>query len=346
MKEYPALTEPVKVDIIGDIHGCCLPLKKLLERMGYAPVEGVYQHPERIAIFVGDLIDRGPQIRETVELIYRMHQAGKAMVVLGNHEYNAVRYQRQTLNFLQGDPESGLPERLQKLMKETLNQFRAYPQEWQLYTDWFARLPLFIETSRFRVVHACWDDNLITAYRQRYPLQGVTPEFVEASKVEGSLESRTVDRLTRGTNMPLPDGMQLQSQDGFVRRFFRTKFWAASPKTYGDVVFQPDPLPYELAGSPIQSSHQERLLQYDTSAPPVFFGHYWLKGRPKPLQRNVVCLDYSAVNFGRLTAYRFDGEADLDENRFWWVYVDRNNDAGRMAVSPNDPQQPPQGAAS
>lgn len=329
MKEFPALTEPIKVDIIGDVHGCFTPLKKLLERMDYAAVDGIYQHPERIAVFVGDLIDRGPQIRETVELIYRMHQAGKALVVLGNHEYNAVRYQQQTLDYLRDTPEAGLPQRLQKLMKETLNQFRDYPQEWQRYTDWFAGLPLFIETASFRVVHACWDEGLIAAYKQLYPMQGLTPAFIEASKIKGSLESRTVDRLTRGTHMPLPDGMQLESKDGFIRRFFRTKFWEESPKTYGDVVFQPDPLPYEVADSPIQSKHQNRLLQYHPDAPPVFFGHYWLKGRPKPLQRNVVCLDYSAVNFGRLTAYRFDGEVELDEDRFRWVYVDRNNDVGR-----------------
>lgn len=329
MKEFPALTEPIKVDIIGDVHGCFTPLKKLLERMDYAAVDGIYQHPERIAVFVGDLIDRGPQIRETVELIYRMHQAGKALVVLGNHEYNAVRYQQQTLDYLRDTPEAGLPQRLQKLMKETLNQFRDYPQEWQRYTDWFAGLPLFIETAHFRVVHACWDEGLIAAYKQLYPMQGLTPAFIEASKIKGSLESRTVDRLTRGTHMPLPDGMQLESKDGFIRRFFRTKFWEESPKTYGDVVFQPDPLPYEVADSPIQSKHQNRLLQYHPDAPPVFFGHYWLKGRPKPLQRNVVCLDYSAVNFGRLTAYRFDGEVELDEDRFRWVYVDRNNDVGR-----------------
>ncbi|WP_439136004.1 metallophosphoesterase [Pseudomaricurvus sp.] len=323
--EDPANNDPVKVDIIGDVHGCYKPLLKLLQRLGYKPVNGVYQHPERLAVFVGDLIDRGPHIRETLELVHDMHQAGRALVVLGNHEYNAIRFKQETLDYLLDQETQGMPARLKKLMKETLDQFRDFPEQWQKYTEWFSQLPLFIETPTYRVVHACWDDTLIQAYKSHYPLQGITPEFIQASREKGSLESRTVDRLTRGTSMPLPDGMQLESKDGFIRRFFRTKFWEESPKTYGDIVFQPDPLPYDLADHPIHSTHKQNLLQYEAGAPPVFFGHYWLKGRPRPLQPNVACLDYSAVSFGRLTAYRFDGEKELREDRFQWVYVDRGD---------------------
>lgn len=319
-----ALSDPVKVDIIGDVHGCYKPLLKLLQRLGYEPVDGVYKHPERTAVFVGDLIDRGPQIRETLQLVHDMHQAGNAMVVLGNHEYNAIRFKQETLDYLMDEESESIPQRLKKLMKETLEQFRDYPEQWQHFIQWFSLLPLFIETTSFRVVHACWDEDLINEYKIHYPMQGITPEFIEASREKGSLESRTVDRLTRGTSMPLPDGVQLESKDGFIRRFFRTKFWEESPKTYGDIVFQPDPLPYDLAEHPIQSKHKQNLLQYDTRALPVFFGHYWLKGRPKPLQPNVACLDYSAVSFGRLTAYRFEGEAELKKENFQWVYVDRD----------------------
>ena len=51
-------------DIIGDIHGHAQELKSLLVKMDYSVTEGVWQHPARKAIFVGDLIDRGPSIRE------------------------------------------------------------------------------------------------------------------------------------------------------------------------------------------------------------------------------------------------------------------------------------------
>lgn len=319
---HPALAGKSEIDIIGDVHGCHDALLRLLTRLGYKEMDGVMRHPRRLAVFVGDLIDRGPGIRETLHLVERMHQAGTALVILGNHEYNAVRYSDQLLTFLVNGDEGDLPLRLLKLMDATLDQFANYPDEWEHFCRWFGSLPLFLEGDGYRIVHACWDKNLISEYRQRYSVEGINDEFVTRSKERGSFESRVVDRLTRGTSMPLPDGMQLQSKDGFIRRFFRTKFWATSPKTYGDVVFQPDPLPYDLAEHPIKSHHREDLLHYPDHALPVFFGHYWLKGRPRPLQDNVACLDYSAVNFGRLTAYRYQGEKVLREENFTWVYVD------------------------
>lgn len=317
-----AYLEKTKIDLFGDIHGCQKPLVRLLERLGYQSIGGVYQHPDRLAIFVGDLIDRGPMIRETLETVYTMHRAGHARMVLGNHEYNAILFKNEIYNYLQGDQQAAVPDRLKKLMLETLKQFKHHPEEWKRYTDWMSGLPLFIEGMNFRVVHACWDQQLIDGYRQHYPENGITEAFITASKKRGSLENQTVDRLTRGTSMPLPDGMQLESRDGFIRRFFRTKFWADAPETYGDVVFQPDPLPYEVAEYKIQPHHKSDLVHYGTDQPAIFFGHYWLKGRPTPLQGNIACLDYSAVNFGRLTAYTFEGEGSLQPEKFSWVYVD------------------------
>jgi len=53
-------------------------------------------------------------------------------------------------------------------------------------------------------------------------------------------------------------------------------------------------------------------------------GHYWLNESPKPLAANVACLDYSAVKYGRLAAYRMDGETTLSTDKFVWVYVDQH----------------------
>ncbi|MEQ8240402.1 MAG: metallophosphoesterase, partial [Cyclobacteriaceae bacterium] len=56
-------------DIIGDIHGHCEELEVLLDALGYQEIEDSWVHPEgRKVIFVGDYIDRGPQILETVRL--------------------------------------------------------------------------------------------------------------------------------------------------------------------------------------------------------------------------------------------------------------------------------------
>ncbi|NEW83956.1 MAG: hypothetical protein GZ094_16535, partial [Mariniphaga sp.] len=59
-------------DIIGDVHGFASLLKKLLKSMGYAKTNGTWQHPERTAIFIGDFINRGPEIRETIQIIRTM----------------------------------------------------------------------------------------------------------------------------------------------------------------------------------------------------------------------------------------------------------------------------------
>ena len=321
-KTHPALSNVQHVDIIGDVHGCYVSLVKLLRRLGYRRVNGSWRHPESVAIFVGDIIDRGPGIRECVELVWRMHQEGSALMVLGNHEYNAVRFRDRLLKLISGNPETSLPPRVSRLMKETIMQFMNRQHQWREYTNWFASLPLFIEGPGFRVVHACWDHRLIEFYRNNYPEEGINESFIEAASRKGSQEAKTVDRLTRGTNMPLPEGMQLEGKDGFIRSVFRTKFWANEPETYADVVFQPDPLPYEVAENPILEHHHKRLVKYGPGEPPIFFGHYWMKGRPAPLQDNIACLDYSAVNFGRLTSYRFSGEKVLHPDNFTWVYVD------------------------
>lgn len=318
-----SMAAEVHVDIIGDVHGCFDALSKLLESLGYGLVDGVYSHPQRKAVFVGDLLDRGPQIRECVSLVKAMHDSGNAFMVLGNHEYNALVFRSEITAWLGGASldELKVPKRLQILMRETLAQYSNHPDLWEECCSWLSSLPLFIETEHYRVVHACWDDNLIERYRQTYPDTGIDSGFVELSKVRGSIESIIADRLTRGTSMPLPEGVHLESKDGFIRRFFRTKFWEPSPKTYGDIVFQPDPLPYEFAEHPIHQDHRDDLLCYSGDERAVFFGHYWLSGKPKPLQNNVACLDYSAVNFGRLTAYQFDGETTLSDDKFRWVYV-------------------------
>jgi hypothetical protein len=63
----------LQYDIVGDIHGHADPLEVLLHKLGYRRKFGVYSHPEnRKMVFVGDFIDRGPKIRETLHLVSAM----------------------------------------------------------------------------------------------------------------------------------------------------------------------------------------------------------------------------------------------------------------------------------
>jgi len=88
-------------DIIGDAHGCANELEELLARLGYTvtttvdtfgDAAPVYAHPEgRKAVFLGDLVDRGPRILDTMRLVRAMVDAGSALCVPGNHDMKLVR---------------------------------------------------------------------------------------------------------------------------------------------------------------------------------------------------------------------------------------------------------------
>lgn len=88
-------------DIIGDIHGCYDECIELLTQLGYKIISPnldpvmqgpIYAHPAgRKVVFLGDFVDRGPKILETIRLVYNMTQAGQAFCVPGNHEIKLLR---------------------------------------------------------------------------------------------------------------------------------------------------------------------------------------------------------------------------------------------------------------
>ncbi|MEH2181320.1 polynucleotide kinase-phosphatase [Nostoc sp.] len=114
-------------DIIGDIHGCCDELEALLQQLGYqissfpsAPPWDypTYHHPEgRRAVFLGDLVDRGPRILDTVKLVQNMVAAGTAFCVPGNHENKLLRKLR------------GKNVRINHGLEQTLTEIEALPDE-------------------------------------------------------------------------------------------------------------------------------------------------------------------------------------------------------------------------
>ena len=59
-------------DIIGDVHGQAGKLERLFRVLGYQKIGGVYGLADRKAVFVGDLIDRGPAIGETLNIVKAM----------------------------------------------------------------------------------------------------------------------------------------------------------------------------------------------------------------------------------------------------------------------------------
>ena len=132
-------------DIVGDVHGCCDELEDLLAELGYSNTDGAYIHPEgRRAIFVGDLVDRGPRIVDSVRLVQAMVSAGSAYCVPGNHDMKLVRKLR------------GRDVQITHGLDRTLAELEALPEEGRI------ELRDFLDGL---VSHLVFDDgNLVVAH--------------------------------------------------------------------------------------------------------------------------------------------------------------------------------------
>ena len=119
-------------DVIGDVHGCLDELLALLDRLGYAvarddagrPADA--SHPDgRRVVFLGDLVDRGPDVVGVLRLAMGMTAAGHALAVAGNHEAKLVR----ALTGRTANRSHGLAETLAALDAEDA-EFKRAAQDW------------------------------------------------------------------------------------------------------------------------------------------------------------------------------------------------------------------------
>ncbi len=154
----PALIQDLfdgSLDIIGDIHGEIDALRVLLDHLGY--VNG--EHPQgRRLVFVGDLCDRGPDSVAVIELVADLVERGLAQCIAGNHEMNVLREDPKAGNRWILDPEHAentleYPSRL------------ATAADREAIAAMFRTLPLALERSDLRVVHAMWHAPSIEALR-------------------------------------------------------------------------------------------------------------------------------------------------------------------------------------
>lgn len=302
-------------DLIGDIHGYADDLENLLEALGYRKIRGTYAHPERKVIFLGDFIDRGPAIRQVLEIVRPMIEEGKALAVMGNHELNALAFHTP-------DPESPgefLRRHSVKNVKQhgqTLEQL--LPDELSSYLEWFRTLPLWLDLDGLRVVHACWDDDAMTTIAQVHSDHGgVTSHFLQSAYREEGPLFAPVEVALKGKEGKLPKGKSFVDPDGAVRTNIRTR-WYLPPDghTYRTYALQSGEIDCDLA---LDESVVQQAVPYPATAKPVFVGHYWLKAeRPALLAANVACLDYSVAKGGYLCAYRWNGEQSLTNDNFVW----------------------------
>jgi hypothetical protein len=309
-------------DLIGDIHGHADELVQLLDALGYGQSGGVYRRPDRKMIFLGDFIDRGPQIRRVLEIVRPMVEAGHALAVMGNHELNALAYHTEDRDS-PGEHLRRHSPKNERQHRATLEQLTQ--EELLSYLGWFWTLPMWLDLDGLRAVHACWDDPAMSDIAGAHQgLGGITAEFLHSACRKGNALFAPVEIILKGKEGKLPDGASFQDKDGHVRTEIRTR-WYLPPDghTYRTYALQSDAIDCDLG---LHEAVIEAAAPYPADAKPVFVGHYWLSAeRPELLAGNVACLDYSVAKGGFLCAYRWDGEQTLCNENFVWVGADRRN---------------------
>ena len=302
------------IDFIGDIHGYADELEALLLKLGYSKKNGVYLHPERKVLFVGDYIDRGPKIRETLAIVRKMVENEQAIALMGNHEYNALCF-----HFPEMEGGHLRKHEIKNIIQhfETLKQFQNKQEEYEDYLDWFKTLPLYYETETFRAVHACWDDDNIAYLKQTLVNDRLTDELIYQSVKKGTPLYNAIDETLKGKEIRLPKGLSFPDKDGSMREKIRIKWWEnPSAMTYKSISVKPIEI---LPETPVNLEKLSKLTYYEKHDKNVFFGHYWLEGEPTLFKENVCCLDYSVAKEGKLVAYRLNEDGDLNNGNYVFV---------------------------
>jgi hypothetical protein len=314
-------------DIIGDIHGEAGKLKALLEKLGYSERAGCWMHPSRTAIFVGDFIDRGPEQLKTIRVVRPMVEEGRALAIMGNHEFNAIAWHTPDPDdpgeYLRPRFRGSVGRKNRKQHQRFLDEVESDPATHADIISWFRTLPLWLELPGLRVVHACWHQRFMDFLapelgpRQTLPDTLLVPATREpADKAEKDTPAPSVfkaaEALTKGIEMPLPEGLSFVDNDGERRDRVRVRWWDSGAETYRQAADLAEELRDRVPDAPIPP-HARINVPADR---PIFFGHYWRIGQPAPFAPTLASVDYSAARGGPLVAYRWDGETTLSAKHF------------------------------
>ncbi|MBU1358531.1 MAG: metallophosphoesterase [Gammaproteobacteria bacterium] len=158
------------LDIVGDIHGESLALEQLLAHLGY---DAQGRHADgRTLVFVGDLVDRGPDSPAVVHRVRDLVEAGRAVAVLGNHE----------INLLRDDPKEGAGWFFEVRAERDQHKYAPFASALDEHraglVDFLSTLPIALERADLRVVHAAWQHAQIEIVR-RLPLGSVRQHYDE-----------------------------------------------------------------------------------------------------------------------------------------------------------------------
>lgn len=314
-------------DIVGDIHGQAAKFEGLLVKLGYQAKGLGYQPPQgRQLVLLGDLIDRGPSQVRVMEIVKAMLDAGDALCIMGNHEFNAIAYATDDVNQAgealrpnRGDSKKCISNRAQHA--EFLAQVGEGTAAHKAWVTWFKTLPPFLDLGGIRVVHGCWNDEAIATLKANGwgPDRPLTEELLQAAclkKPDGQesdfMKARKL--LTCGLELPLPEGKVIRDKAGHEHKEVRIASWRDHATDLHEVALVPPGQEKQLMGM----EWPAELVISAIEGAPIFVGHHWFTGHPQIESPKLACLDWSAARDGPLVAYRWDGEAELSNDKLVW----------------------------
>lgn len=313
-------------DPIGDIHGQADKLEALLQTMGYTPAGLGYKAPQgRQAVFLGDLIDRGPKQVRVLEIVRAMVDSGDALCIMGNHEFNAIGCATddplnpsEALRPNRANTAKCAKNRAQH--KSFLDQVGEGSDAHKQWVDWFRTLPVYLDLGGIRVVHGCWNDEAIGTLKAAGWVPGVKLSnalLYRVGRVDEPESPLVKARklLTCGLELPLPDGGYIEDKEGNKHYEVRIANWRDWASQIHEVALVPKGQEKQLEGM----EWPAELVISAVEGAPVFLGHHWFSGHPVVESKKLACLDWSAAKDGPLVAYRWDGEEELSNDKLVWV---------------------------
>ncbi len=305
------------LDFIGDVHGKGTQLERLLAKLGYRETFGVWRKAGHLAVFVGDLLDRGTEQLKTVNIVRRMVEAGTAVCVLGNHEHNAIGW--MTPDPL--TPGEYCRPRKDANRRQHIDFLREVEHDPQLHAEviaWLSTLPPVLEIQGIRVAHACWDDrHVATVQAACRPDGSLTEEGLLASLTKGTAVHAAMEVITRGPEARLPEGSSyVDAVVGKTRNQVRIAWWSDAASLREAALPMPGIERHQLPAVPVALDDRPQV----PTGRLHFFGHYWMSGDPRPLAPHLASVDYSGTPGLPLTAYCWQGERTLQHEHFVQVF--------------------------
>ena len=264
-------------------------------------------------------------VGQVFEMVKAMVDAGQAIALMGNHEFNAVCYHtlnKSRLGYLRPHTEKNIDQH-----KATIDSIVYYARHTKKeptellnnMISWFKELPYCYEDESIRAIHACWGFEEMLTFRQKTNGNTIPETLWEACSTKKNACYDAIEILLKGREINLPDGKSFLDKDGHPRTAFRACWWKnIEGLTIGEAAVKPEDFKDASIKSMLPEENQN-FKPYGPNEKPVFFGHYWLNAKnqqPQIQSSNTCCLDFSVAKNGILVAYRYSGEKTLSNKNF------------------------------